>query len=199
MEKKMRFGDLVRNSGRPQVVTLWTKPEENPVLTKAIKEHRVLTVIQELGKTDYGVFGLELRPGALILVFPRALPRLEDTRVIGINFQLVEQPVVSAVKEKPLVKPVSVTQKRTPIKPQPPIKPEPSAKPEPPHKPETPKPVLPKPTTIKFKVTVRRTASLESELDVEAANKSAAKRQAVEAVKQMPFELSHANVRVDVV
>lgn len=194
MEKKMRFGDLVRNSGKPQVVTLWTKPEENPELTKAIKQRRVLTVIQEPGKTDYGVFGLELRPGALILVFPRPLPPMENTRVIGINFELVEQPVVSPAKAKPVIKAVESARKGKTS-----ITSEPRLKPEPPRKPETPKSVPPKPTTRKFKVTVRRTASLESELEVEAANENAATRQAVEAVKQTPFELSQASVRVEVV
>jgi hypothetical protein len=48
----MRFADLVQDSGRPQAVTLWTKPQENPALTKAIKQGRVLTVIQEPDKTE---------------------------------------------------------------------------------------------------------------------------------------------------
>jgi len=64
MEKKLRFGDLVRNSGRPQPLTLWTKPEESRVFTRAIKENRVLTVIQEPGKTDCGAIRFYLRPGA---------------------------------------------------------------------------------------------------------------------------------------
>src|ERR1043166_4784926 len=99
MESKVRFGDLVRNSGRPQVVTLWTKPEQNPSLMKAIKQNRVMTVIQEAQTRPYGVLGFEVQPGALYLLFPRALPRREKARVIGINFQLIEQPV-SAPEEK---------------------------------------------------------------------------------------------------
>ena len=94
MDKRLRFGDLVRNSGRPQVVTLWTKPEENRALTDAVKKNRVLTVIQEPGKRDCGMIGFELKPGALFLIFPRPLPREQNARVVGINYQLVQEPVV---------------------------------------------------------------------------------------------------------
>jgi hypothetical protein len=69
--------------------SLWTKPEKNPVLTKAIKQRRVLTVIREPGKRNYGILGFELRPGALRLVFPKPLPRGEP-RVVGIDLGLVE-------------------------------------------------------------------------------------------------------------
>ena len=104
MAKKVRFGDLVRNCGRPQVITLWTKPERIPWLTAAIKQNRVLTVIQEPSKTDYGMIGFELRPGALHLIFPRALPR-ENAKVIGMNYQLVEEPAITdapgAIEAKP--------------------------------------------------------------------------------------------------
>lgn len=94
MAKKVRFGDLVRNSGRPRVITLWTKPEKIPSLTAAIKQNRVLTVIQEPSKTDYGMIGFQLHPGALHLIFPRALP-CENARVIGMNYQLVEEPAIT--------------------------------------------------------------------------------------------------------
>lgn len=173
MEKKVRFGDLVRNSGRPQTVTLWTKPEKNPALTKAIKQNRVLTLIQEPGKRDYGLLGFKLRQGALYLVFPRPLPREQNARVIGINFQLVEEPVVTEAERAKERKPS--------------------------HEREAPKPVLRRATTQKFTVNVRRTATLESEFSVDARDKEAAKRQAVEAARKAPFELSDAKVRVEVV
>jgi hypothetical protein len=172
MDKKIRFGDLVRNSGRPQVITLWTKPEENRALTTAIKHNRVLTVIQEPRKRDYGVIGFELHPGASYLVFPRPLPQTKG-RVIGINYQLVEEPVFTmgsvAREEKP-------SRER-----------------------QTPKPALPKPVIKKFRIRLRRTACLESEISVEAASKEAAERQAVEAVKGKPFEVSKAQLQTQIV
>lgn len=96
MDKKLRFGDLVRLSGRPGVFTLWTKPEKDRAFTRAVKENRVLTVIQEPGKRDYGLIGFQLHPGASYLIFPRPLPRDQETRVIGINYQLVEEEITTA-------------------------------------------------------------------------------------------------------
>src|SRR5262249_15798525 len=92
--KTIRFGDLVRDSGKPRTVTLWCKPEDNPLLTGAMKQNRVLTVIQEQGKKDHGVIGFKSEPGALYLVFPRALPHELDARVVGIDYQLIEEPAV---------------------------------------------------------------------------------------------------------
>lgn len=90
--KKIRFGDLVRHSGRPEIFILWTEPNMNRSFTRAIKENRVLTVILEQGKRDYGTIGFERKPGAVFLLFPRPLPKGRDARVIGINYALVEQP-----------------------------------------------------------------------------------------------------------
>jgi len=96
MAQKIRFGDLVRNSGRPQILTLWAKPEKSPALAAAIKQKRVLTVILEPGKRDYGLIGFKLHPGASYLIFPRALPRERDAKVIGINYHLAEEEQIVA-------------------------------------------------------------------------------------------------------
>jgi hypothetical protein len=104
MDKTLRLGDLVRSSGRPQVVTLWTKPDENRALTDAVKKNRVLTVIQEPGKRDYGMIGFELKTGALHFIFPRALPRDQKARVIGIDYQLMEETNVTKTSRSKLLK-----------------------------------------------------------------------------------------------
>ena len=109
MEKRLRFGDLVRNSGRPQPLTLWTKPEKNGTLKRAIKGNRVLTVIQEPGKTDFGAIGFHLQPGASYFIFPRALPRAENARVIGINYQLVEPDAKPLRRKRVVVRSVEAT------------------------------------------------------------------------------------------
>ena len=41
MEKNIRFGDLVRSSGRPQTHTLWTEAKEDKQLHQAIKKIRL--------------------------------------------------------------------------------------------------------------------------------------------------------------
>ena len=96
MEKKIRFGDLVRTSGRPQVVTLWTEPKKDKQFTRAMKENRVLTVFhQSSNRKDYGRIGFDSNGPASYLVFPRALPKQRDARVIGINYQLIEEEIAA--------------------------------------------------------------------------------------------------------
>src|SRR6476661_8219062 len=121
--KTIRFGDLVRGSGRPRTVTLWAKPEDDPSLTGAIKRNRVLTVVQEIGKKDHGFMGFKLLPGALYLEFPRPLPR-EEARVVGINYKLIDEPIVpekDRVKAGKPAKPPLIHKK--PVKPLPPPEP----------------------------------------------------------------------------
>lgn len=85
MPKTVRFGDLVRQSGRPEALTLWTDP-------KAIRENRVLTVIQEPTgkKKDFGQIGFHRSASALYFVFPHPLVQRGDGRVVGINYELAE-------------------------------------------------------------------------------------------------------------
>jgi hypothetical protein len=98
MEKKnIRFGDLVWNSGRPETHALWMDPKQDRSLHRAIKENRVFTVIQEPTSKhkDYGRIGFHQEPHASYLIFPRPLPQKKDARVIGINYQLIEEPEVA--------------------------------------------------------------------------------------------------------
>ena len=171
MEKKVRFGDLVRSSGRPEVITLWAKPADNPVLTAAINQNRVLTVIQEPGRTDFGLIGFHLRPGAAYLIFPRTLSHEPNARVIGVNYQLVEQPEFTAPAAAQKAKPVRT---RT-----------------------QPKATVPKPRIQRFKVKVRRTATVEKELTLEAADRPAAERRAIEEMNGEPFDLAEAKVQTE--
>jgi hypothetical protein len=91
MEKRLRFGDLVRNSGRPEPVTLWTAPTKDRNISRAKKENRILTVVHEPKKRDYGLIGLYPRcEPSTYLLFPRPLPKEKDAHVVGINYQLVE-------------------------------------------------------------------------------------------------------------
>jgi hypothetical protein len=92
MPKNVRFGDLVRNSGRPTVHSLWTKPGRDKEFMQALKRNRVLTVVQDptSKRRDYGEVGFHQQHGASYLVFPRPLPKTGGGRVIGINYQLLD-------------------------------------------------------------------------------------------------------------
>jgi hypothetical protein len=88
--KTIRFTKLVEHCGRPQVVTIWTAPKENPSFQRAVRENRVLTVRQDAtgAKKDYGRIGFFRERGVSLLVFPKALPK-SNAQVIGIKYELV--------------------------------------------------------------------------------------------------------------
>jgi hypothetical protein len=93
MGKRRRFGDLVRESGRPEVATLWTEPKNDRAFSKAIRENRVLTVESDPAskRKDFGRIGFHQVRGGIYLVFPKALPNETDSRIVGINYQLAEE------------------------------------------------------------------------------------------------------------
>jgi hypothetical protein len=88
---------LVRNSGRPEPVTLWTAPRKDRNIVRAKKENRILTVVHEPKKREYGLIGLHQRSEpSTYLLFPRPLPKEKDAHVVGINYQLVELAEIEA-------------------------------------------------------------------------------------------------------
>jgi hypothetical protein len=166
MSKAIRFAELVKRSGKPETVTLWTKPKDNPQLMKAVRENRVLTLIQKSTGTtaDFGEIGFYQQPSALYLVFPKALPSKNDSRVIGIKYELM----------------------RETIAPEPNNKETPKKKISQPPKPAVPTP--PKPVSLKtFSVTLLRNATQEIKLTVKAQNLQAAEIQAMEVMKTREF------------
>ena len=78
----------------------------DPVFQKALKNHRVLSVHQELvgTKKDHGLVGFSEGPHAQYLIFPKSLRRFADRRVIGIDYELLaarkETPASSARARK---------------------------------------------------------------------------------------------------
>jgi len=170
MEKKIRFSDLVRNSGRPEVTTLWTDPKRDKTNQMAIKQNRVVTVVQEptSKKKDYGRIGFHEQPHASYLIFPRSLPHQPDARVIGINYQLIQEAEVSNR-----------------------VNPEPQRK-----RFRTGKP---KPAQKQFNVTVRRTAIMDTELSVTANNRDEAERRVIQLVKERSFSVAQAKMNEEIV
>ena len=85
--KTVRFDALVKELGRPEQVTLWTKPEDDREFMKAVKDGRVVTVIQHnVGtKKDRGVVGFVTAKNAAYLVFPKRIGAATDSRVVGIK------------------------------------------------------------------------------------------------------------------
>lgn len=103
MPKQIRFNKLVQKAGKPEPMTLWTKPKDNPAFMKAIKENRIVTVFQKPtgAKKDFGLGGFHQEQFATYLVFPKPLPKLGEVQVIGIKYDLLqEQPESRTVGKK---------------------------------------------------------------------------------------------------
>jgi hypothetical protein len=168
---KIRFGNLVRESGRPQYVTLWTAPEKDRSVSRGLKEGRILTVLEPPGKTPYGLPGLHRDPHSILLLFPRPLHVDASARVIGINLELAEEPE----PQGPLAREHTTSvAKSTKIR------------------------KKAEPKTKKFKVRIRRTAIIEEEKEVEALNRKTAERRALESVEGEVFDTKRAAIRNEV-
>ena len=97
MAKTFRFTELVKKAGHPQVATLWTDPKSDGEFSKAIRENRVLTILgQNAGtKKEFGKVGFLKKKDAAYFVFPKSLPQLGKTWVVGIKYDLLAQRKIS--------------------------------------------------------------------------------------------------------
>ena len=113
--KTIRFSQLVEKAGRPEVHLLFSKPEADKVLQKAIKARRVITVFQSArgNRTDYGEAGFEAGSARQFLIFPRSLGELGRRKIVGIQYDLLDAGVAS--KRKPVPKPPRKAAERKPM------------------------------------------------------------------------------------
>ena len=181
MTKVLRFAALVKTCGHPQTVTLWTKPENNPALMKAVRENRVLTVIQKSSshRKDFGLIGFQPHQFALYLVFPKRLPKADDhATVVGIRYDLIEEPDAP----NPPAKAVPPKEQRNGAHSARPLR---TSKPSPA---KTPVPKVQKPVEKRYAVTLLRTASAEVTIKVAATDVIHAQARALEQVKRAKFK-----------
>jgi hypothetical protein len=101
MTKEIRFAQLVKASGKPQTATLWAKPRKNSPFMEAVKQNRVLTVVQpHKNAKDFGLIGFHEQPLASYFVFPKKLPINSEATVTGIKYDLLAEP--QAVQSAPV-------------------------------------------------------------------------------------------------
>ena len=211
MGKTIRFGDLVRESGRPEVVTLWTDPKKDRPFSKAIRENRVMTVWTDPSshRKDAGKIGFHPKDGAIYLVFPRPLPTGVDSRIVGINYQLTEDkppkdPVTEefwdalAHKEKLRKEKARKEIQKKELKKLVVKKEEVVVEKRIPEKVVAPPKPEPKPKLKTFEVTVRRIATLTEKLQVKADTEEAAREAALKAVKAKRFAIGRADVQNEI-
>ena len=109
--KTARFSQLVDAAGKPEPYVLWVEPKQDKQFQSALKANRVLTVHQEHvgAKKDYGEVGYDGDRGAQILIFPKSIRRFAGRQVIGIKYDLVEEPEAAPPRKE---------KEKTPPKPQ---------------------------------------------------------------------------------
>jgi len=88
--KTARFAQIVEKAGQPQVYTLWQKPGQDRHLQSQIKNNRVMTIQKSDAGSEFGIVGLKEHKGASYLIFPKSLKRLENKRIVGINWDLIK-------------------------------------------------------------------------------------------------------------
>jgi hypothetical protein len=168
----IRFRELVKVAGAPEPKTLWTDPKNDRDFMRAVKQNRVLTVVQESRKKDFGELGFHRGEGALYFVFPKPLPEGKG-RVIGIKYDLAES---SEPKDPVSPEALKRGSKRTKAR-------------------QAEK----KPVELKtYHVLVRRVAILETKLLVEAKSKTAAREKCAAMVENQPFDVENAKIKNEI-
>jgi hypothetical protein len=89
--KTIRFSQILKECGQPNIYTLWQKPTADRHFHAQLNNNRVMTVQQSESGTDFGIIGFKARKGARYLVFPKSLKRFVHNRVIGIDWARVRE------------------------------------------------------------------------------------------------------------
>jgi len=168
----IRFRELVKVAGTPEPKTLWTDPKDDREFMRAVKQNRVLTVVQESRKKDFGELGFHREQGALYFVFPKPLPEGEG-KVIGIKYDLAES---GEPKDRLSPEALKRGSKRAKAR-------EPERKVAAAHT---------------FKVRVRRTAVMETTISLEAKSKTEARKRSAEMVESQPFDIGNAKIENEI-
>jgi hypothetical protein len=171
----VRLAVVVQASGRPEPVTLWVDPRKDKAFQAAVAANRVLTVKQETvgGKKDFGVVGFHQEKNVSYWVFPKALDRFADKRVIGIDYGILKTP-----EEK---SPPGFERRPKPRRAE-------SPNPRPAKKEVHPKP----PVLSRFRVTLRCVAMVDLAREVEAKNRNEAKEKALAETAGQAIDFSRA-------
>ena len=100
--KSVRFSQVVKAAGRPVTHLQLASPKKDPVLQSAVKRHRLMTIHQRSTghAADYGSVGYDGEARGELLVFPRSLSRFSGKRVVGVKYELLEQPANATAPRK---------------------------------------------------------------------------------------------------
>jgi hypothetical protein len=169
----VRFAELLKAAGTPRVYFPLADPQHDREFMRAVREERVLSLKQNpAGKQkDFGAIGFLPEKFVSYLLFPKSLAPFKDRRVTGIKYDALEQAEISAPRARS-------APKRS-------IRP---AKPK-------PKP-RPRPRPKRFTATVRRIATSEIKVTVQALDERKARRRAAEIARDKT-DLPHPRVETE--
>lgn len=193
--KTVRFDALVKTSGQPEQVTLWTKPEDDADFMKAVRDNRVATVIQQnVGtKKDFGVVGFDAQKNAAYLIFPKPIPHPAKTKIVGIKYERIS----AAAPKGPVFKPKSKPVPGIPLREKPSYKledePEPAKK-NPSHAAKAAKREKAEPKLYRFTASVTVTAVQKISLSVQAPTASAAAKLIRRAANDVTIDVDKAEI-----
>jgi len=90
--KSVRFTEVVKKSGKPQVYLLLSKDDK--AFHDALQYDRIMSLVGGVdgAKTEYAVVGYDAKRRGQLLLFPRSLKSFADARVVGIKFELFSEP-----------------------------------------------------------------------------------------------------------
>ena len=204
MVKQVRFTQLVGAAGRPHSATLWVAdPTKDPAFKKAIDENRIVTVhhVNVGGKKESGEVGFQRGGAASYLIFPKSLPYEAGTKIIGLKFEMLDEPAVKnpvkikEAKRKPKVEKTKVVKFPAPEK----VEQEEDESDEHPAAEAEEKKAEPKKETAIFTVTIEYKATAQREIEVEAATSARAIEQALKEAKKDPpkaeWDIDASNVK----
>lgn len=183
-KKTVRFDALVKESGQPEQVTLWTKPEDDREFMSAVKARRVVTVMQNnVGtKKDFGLVGFYPKDKAAFLAFPKRISEADETKVVGIKYEQLAQPSPNGAIHKPATKkPLGIPMRKEPA----PIHAKSRSR-------ERIPPAAPKLFT--FRATIQLHAEQEETVEVEARNSTEAAKLVKTRAAKAHLDLAKAKI-----
>jgi hypothetical protein len=169
----VRFSELVKRYGQPEIKLLWTNPKEDRAFMSAVEQGRVLTLFQDPGSKhrDVGEIGFHQKQHASYLFFPKRLDERAGVKVVGIKYDLITEPEVKGANLYKATREQARKKRSTKVKPR---------------------------DNPEFQIRVRRTATLESTVFVKAKTKAVACTRALEIAGKERFDLLKAQMKSEV-
>ncbi len=95
MMKTVRFTEVVKKSGKPEVYLLLSK-DDKP-FHNALRQDRIMSLVGGVdgAKTEHGVVGYDAARHGQLLLFPRSLKSFVHARIVGIKFDSFAEPTAT--------------------------------------------------------------------------------------------------------